>query len=160
MVTNPPKIKNTTCITSVQATAERPPYNEYAAAKRARPITPYIIGTPMMVSSASEPKYSTEAKFTNTYKQIQKTAKIDFRLVENRFSTNSGMVYNPFSINMGKKYFPTMIKVIAAIHSYEAIASPNANPDPDIPINCSAEMLAAINDAPMAHHGSDLLARK
>ena len=48
--------------------------------------------------------------YPNTYKQIQKTAKIDLRLVENLFSTNSGMVYNPFSINMGKKYFPTMIK--------------------------------------------------
>ena len=42
---------------------------------------------------------------TNTYKQIQKTARIDLRLVENRFSTNSGIVYNPLSIKMGKKYF-------------------------------------------------------
>ena len=117
MVTSPPKIKNTTCITSVQATAESPPYNEYAAANKARPITPYIMGTPIMVSNASEPRYSTEAKLTNTYKQIQKTARIDLRLVENRFSTNSGMVYNPFSIKMGKKNLPTMIKVKAAIHS-------------------------------------------
>ena len=51
-----------------------------------------------------------------------------------------------------------MIKVKAAIN--EAMASPTANPDPDIPINCSAEIFAAINEAPIAHHGNDLLARK
>ena len=61
---------------------------------------------------------------------------------------------------MGRKYFPTMINVSAAMNSYEAIARPIANPDPDMPINCSADMLAAINDAPIAHHGKDLLARK
>ena len=53
-----------------------------------------------------------------------------------------------------------MIKVKAAINSYEAMASPTANPDPDIPIKCSAEIFAAINEAPIAHHGHDLLARK
>ena len=63
-------------------------------------------------------------------------------------------------INIGKKNLPTMIKVKAAINSYEAMASPTANPDPDIPINCSAEIFAAINEAPIAHHGNDLLARK
>ena len=50
--------------------------------------------------------------------------------------------------------------VIAAIHSYDAMARPSRKPDPDIPINCSAEMFDAIRDAPMAHHGSDLPARK
>ena len=30
--------KKTTCITSVQATADNPPYKEYAAAKRDNPI--------------------------------------------------------------------------------------------------------------------------
>ena len=82
------------------------------------------------------------------------------RFVENRFSTNSGIVYNPFSIKIGKKYFPTIIKVKAAIHSYEAIAKPNLNPDPDMPINCSADIFAAMSDAPTAHQGKDLLARK
>ena len=53
-----------------------------------------------------------------------------------------------------------MSSVRAAIHSYDAIANPKLNPEPDIPMNCSAEMLAAISDAPMAHHGSDLLAKK
>ena len=45
-----------------------------------------------MVSMANPPKYNTEAKFTNTYNAIQNTAKIVFRFVENRFSTNSGIV--------------------------------------------------------------------
>ena len=49
---------------------------------------------------------------------------------------------------------------MAAIHSYDAMANPRANPDPDIPINCSAEILAAIKEVPTAHQGSDLLARK
>ena len=31
---------------------------------------------------------------------------------------------------------------------------------PDIPINCSAEMLAAIREEPIAHQGNALLARK
>jgi hypothetical protein len=42
------------------------------------------------------------------------------------------------------------IKVKAAIHSYVAIASPILKPLPLIPINCSALILLAINDAPMA----------
>ena len=83
-----------------------------------------------------------------------------FRLVLYLFSINSGIVYRPFSINIGRKYLPTTKRVIAAIHSYEAIASPRANPDPDIPINCSADILAAISEAPTAHQGRDLLARK
>ena len=78
----------------------------------------------------------------------------------NLFSINSGIVYNPFSIKIGKKYFPTISKVIAAIHSYDAIANPRAKPEPDIPINCSAEIFAAINEAPIAHHGKDFPAKK
>ena len=39
------------------------------------------------------------------------------KLVEYRFSTNSGIVYKPFSMKIGKKYFPTIINVKAAIHS-------------------------------------------
>ena len=61
---------------------------------------------------------------------------------------------------MGRKYFPTTRRVIAAIHSYEAIARPKAKPEPDIPMNCSAEILAAMSDAPIAHQGNDLPARK
>ena len=61
---------------------------------------------------------------------------------------------------MGKKNLPTMIKVKAAIHSYDAIANPKVKPDPDMPMNCSAEILAAIKEAPMAHQGKDLLAKK
>ena len=44
-------------------------------------------------------------------------ASIVFKLVENRFSTNSGMVYSPFSMKIGRKYLPTIINVKAAIHS-------------------------------------------
>ena len=40
------------------------------------------------------------------------------------------------------------------------MAKPEANPEPDIPINCSAEIFAAINEAPIAHQGNDLLAKK
>ena len=35
------------------------------------------------------------------------------------------------------------------------MANPPAKPEPDIPISCSAEILAAISDAPIAHQGSD-----
>lgn len=45
-----------------------------------------------MVSRAKDPKYKTDAKLTNTYNAIQKTARIVLRLVEKRFYTNSGMV--------------------------------------------------------------------
>lgn len=61
---------------------------------------------------------------------------------------------------MGRKYLPTINSVKAAMNSYEAMARPMANPDPDIPINCSADILAAIKDAPIAHQGRDLLAKK
>ena len=53
-----------------------------------------------------------------------------------------------------------MISVNAPIHSYEAIANPTLNPEPDMPMNCSAEIFAAINEAPTAHQGRDLLAKK
>ena len=61
---------------------------------------------------------------------------------------------------MGKKNFPTISKVMAAIHSYDAMANPRLKPDPDMPMNCSAEIFAAISDAPIAHQGRDLLAKK
>src|SRR5690606_35621652 len=100
--------------------------------------------SPMIVSKAVAPRYKTEVRFTKMKSPIQKTAKIVLRFLLNLFSTNSGMVYILFSINMGRKYLRTMSKVMAAIHSYVAIANPMANPEPDMPINCSAEMLAAI----------------
>jgi hypothetical protein len=40
------------------------------------------------------------------------------------------------------------------------MASPRANPDPDIPIKCSAEILEAIRDAPIAHQVREPSARK
>ncbi len=40
------------------------------------------------------------------------------------------------------------------------MARPIAKPEPDIPINCSAKILAAIKEVPIAHQGKDLLARK
>ena len=63
-------------------------------------------------------------------------------------------------MKIGKKYLPTMISVNAPIHSYDAIANPTLNPEPDMPMNCSAEIFAAINEAPTAHQGRDLLAKK
>ena len=52
------------------------------------------------------------------------------------------------------------IKAMAAVSSHTAIAIPTTNPWPDIPIICSAEILAAIREAPIAHHGNDLPAKK
>jgi hypothetical protein len=40
------------------------------------------------------------------------------------------------------------------------MAKPSLYPEPDIPINCSAEIFAAIKEAPTAHQGRDLLAKK
>ena len=61
---------------------------------------------------------------------------------------------------MGRKYFAITIKAIAAVSSQTAIAIPTTHPWPDIPMICSAEIFAAIKDAPIAHQGSDLPARK
>ena len=61
---------------------------------------------------------------------------------------------------MGRIKTATKISVNAAIHSYVEMASPKANPDPDMPIKCSAEILDAISDAPMAHHVREPSARK
>ena len=52
------------------------------------------------------------------------------------------------------------MSVAAAIHSYVDMARPNANPDPDIPIKCSADILDAMSDAPIAHHVNEPSARK
>ena len=52
------------------------------------------------------------------------------------------------------------ISAIAAVSSHTAIAIPTTNPWPDIPMICSADMFAAINEAPIAHQGSDLPAKK
>ena len=70
------------------------------------------------------------------------------------------MVYIFFSKNKGKKYLAITINAIAAVNSQTAIAIPTTNPCPDMPIICSAEIFAAINDAPIAHHGRDLPAKK
>ena len=52
------------------------------------------------------------------------------------------------------------MSVAAAIHSYVEMARPNAKPDPDMPIKCSAEILDAIKEAPIAHHVKEPSARK
>ena len=52
------------------------------------------------------------------------------------------------------------IRAIAAVNSHTAIAIPTTKPCPDIPMICSAEIFAAINDAPIAHQGNDLPAKK
>ena len=40
------------------------------------------------------------------------------------------------------------------------MAKPEAKPEPDVPINCSTEILVAIIEAPIAYQGRDLLAKK
>ena len=64
------------------------------------------------------------------------------------------------SLNLVKKNLPTSSNVTAARHSYVAIARPRANPDPFIATNCSADIFAAIKEAPIAHHGNDFPAKK
>ena len=51
---------------SVHATADKPPYREYAAANKDNPRTPVIKSIPSIVCKARPPKYKTEARFTNT----------------------------------------------------------------------------------------------
>ena len=58
------------------------------------------------------------------------------------------------------KNIATMISVAAAIHSYVDIARPSANPEPDMPIKCSAEIFDAISEEPIAHHVNEPVARK
>ena len=69
---------------------------EYAAATKASPTMAGInnspLPVPIIVSMAFAPKKSTEVKFTKINKAIQKTARMVFRFVEKRFSTNSGIV--------------------------------------------------------------------
>ena len=52
------------------------------------------------------------------------------------------------------------MSVAAAIHSYVEIARPILKPEPDMPINCSAEIFDAIKEAPIAHQVRDPSARK
>ncbi len=53
-----------------------------------------------------------------------------------------------------------MISVNAAIHSYVEMARPSLKPDPLMPIICSAEILEAISEAPIAHQVSEPYAKK
>ena len=64
-----------------------------------------------------------------------------------------------FSIS-GNRNLPTNISVNAACNSYAAMAIPERKAEPDIPMNCSADMFAAINDAPTAHQVNVLPAKK
>ena len=55
----------------------------------------------------------------------------------------------------------TRTSVTAAIHSKLAIASPvHCAAFPDIPMNCSVEILAAISEKPINHHPKPRPARK
>ena len=61
----------------------------------------------------------------------------------------------------GRNANATTTSVIAAIHSYEAMASPTFDAAfPLIPTNCSVEMLAAMSENPMSHHVRSRPARK
>jgi hypothetical protein len=115
---------------------------------------------PTMVCIARAPRYKTEVRLTKTYTNIQKTARVVRTRVSNRNSKNCGMVYILYFKNTGRKNFPTMISVAAAIHSYVAMPNPIAYPEPDMPINCSAEILEAINEEPTAHQVRVLPAKK
>ena len=121
VISIPPKIKITTCTTSVHATAESPPHTEYVRAKRPSPIMLILImlpsPLPIIVSMAFPPKYITVVRLTKTKSEIQKTASIVLRLLLNLILINSGMVYIFFSIKIGRKNLPTTKRVIAAIHS-------------------------------------------
>ena len=69
-----------------------------------------------------------------------------------RYSRNSGIVYTPPFSSLGRKQKATTTSVIAASHSYPAMAMPTQLADlPDIPTNCSGEMLAAIREKPTSH---------
>ena len=94
------------------------------------------------------------------YTISQKKDKTRLTLLSKRCSRNCGIVYIFFSKNNGKKYLAITIRAIAAVSSQTAIAIPTIKPWPDIPMICSAEILAAINEAPIAHHGNDLPAKK
>lgn len=52
------------------------------------------------------------------------------------------------------------IDIDAPISEYEMTAMPLSNAVPFIPMICSVDMLDAIRDAPIIHHGKDLPARK
>jgi len=108
----------------------------------------------------SAPRYKIEVRLTNTKRLIQKIAKIVLMRLSYLNAKNCGMVNIFLSTKTGRKYLDTTIRINAAIHSYVAIPSPMAKPDPDIPINCSAEILAAIIELPTKNQGSDLLAKK
>jgi hypothetical protein len=53
-----------------------------------------------------------------------------------------------------------MIKATAAIHSYAATAIPTLKPSPLMPMNCSAEILEAMREAPIAHQVNEPSAKK
>ncbi len=78
----------------------------------------------------------------------------------NRCSRYSGIVVIRPSRYFGRNQRATITSVIAAIHSYEAMASPKSTPAPAIPTKCSVEMLLAIRLIPISHQGRFLPARK
>ena len=73
---------------------------------------------------------------------------------------NCGIVYILFFRYTGSIKMATIIRVAAAIHSYVEMANPNAKPEPDIPMKCSADIFEAISEAPIAHQVNEPSARK
>ena len=112
-----------------------------------------------MVVIAKAPRYKTVARFTKTYNPSQKTAKIVFSVVLKRFSTNSGS-YKSFLYKNGQKVLSHDDQGQGCHPLVCRNGQSMAKPEPDIPTNCSAEMLAAIRDDPIAHQGSDFPAKK
>src|SRR4026209_2942183 len=101
-----------------------------------------------------------EVRLTNTYTSSQKIAMIVLTVSLYLCARNCGMVYILFFKYIGIIKIATMTRVPAAIHSYVEIARPMAKPEPLMPIKCSAEILEAINEAPIAHHVNEPSARK
>src|SRR5690606_29704157 len=119
-----------------------------------------VRSNPDMLLMASAPRNRMNVRLTTTYSSSQKTAMINPTVSLYRWLRNCGIVKILFFRYTGMKNTATINKVSADIHSYEAMASPILKPEPLIPMNCSAEILEAISDAPMAHQVNFPSARK
>jgi hypothetical protein len=109
---------------------------------------------------AVAPKNMIEVRFTKMYRNNQKM--VITKLTDSLYLVfrNCGMVKILFFRYTGINQMAIMMSEIAANHSYAATAIPTKNPFPLMPINCSAEILDAIKEAPMAHQVSDPSAKK
>ena len=109
---------------------------------------------------AIAPRYKMEVRFTNTYKNNQNIAMIKDTVSLYRVFKNCGIVKMRFFKIHRHKPYRHYYHASAAIHSYAETATPTKKPLPLMPINCSAEILDAINEAPIAHHVSEPSAKK